>query len=266
MPSEEPSHQGLDSPAPRIVYIHIPKCGGTSVADALRQTYASRRLALIDRLRRRPPVQYTRIDAPATLRASRVVGMSLSALRSAVLAYHLALDRPGVVKGHVPFSREIGDAFGRRWSFITVLRDPVDRFFSEFFYNRYKQHDHFAVGADLEEYLRTDDATRTSSQLVNFLSGRPDDRSQPTGAEIARAVDNLEYFSVIGFMDDLEAFADRLSRAFKARPCFPITNRNPAPESATRIRSDSAIRMKVEELCQADIAVYQAARARLSRG
>jgi hypothetical protein len=182
------------SSPPCIAFIHIPKCGGTSVASALRRAYVPRLRSGLDKLLRRPAASYRNIPGAASTRASIATGLPLPVVRTALLSYHLALENPGIVCGHVPFSRSIGEMFASRWRFVTILRDPVDRFFSEYFYNRYKTGDHFRIREELPDYLDTPDAVRTSSQLVNFLTGRADNYRGPSSEEVETAKANLKYF------------------------------------------------------------------------
>ncbi|HEU4475248.1 MAG TPA: sulfotransferase family 2 domain-containing protein, partial [Methyloceanibacter sp.] len=165
----------------------------------------------------------------------------------------------GFIAGHVPFSRAAADAFGDQWQFITILREPISRFMSEYFYNRFKASYHFRVEEDLEPYLDTADARRTSTQLTNFLTGRRDEYATPTAAEVESAVENLRRFAVVGFVEDLKRFADDMAARFGRRPAIPHTNRNPAPEATRKREIDPALRERIAELNAADLEIYRRA-------
>ncbi len=40
-----------------------------------------------------------------------------------------------------------------QWDFLIVLSDPLDRFISEYVYNRFKKSDWVKVNMDVEEYF-----------------------------------------------------------------------------------------------------------------
>ena len=140
--------------------------------------------------------------------------LNLPEFQSSLLFYAMGLPRNGFIAGHVPFSRTAADAFGDQWHFITTLREPVSRFMSEYFYNRFKTSQYFRIEEDLEVYLDTADARRASTQLTNFLTGRRDAYAPPTAEEVERAIDNLRRFAVVGFVEDMKRFADDLAARF----------------------------------------------------
>jgi hypothetical protein len=66
---------------------------------------------------------------------------------------------------------------------------------------------------------------------------------------------------VIGFVDDMETFAERMAACFGKRPVLRVRNTSPASESERRISSNADIRRRVALLCEADAELYRTARA-----
>lgn len=59
------------------------------------------------------------------------------------------------VSGHFAFSELVHGRFGDRWESVTIMRDPVTRWFSHYFFNRYKPDEHFRIHDDLGSFLET---------------------------------------------------------------------------------------------------------------
>lgn len=247
------------SARPRLVFIHIPKCAGSAVTGAIRRAYFPVHRELLSRLRGRSGYAYDAIRVESSAAAARLLGLNLSKLHAALLLYAMGLPKNGFIAGHVPFCRAAADAFGEEWQFVTILREPVSRFMSEYLYNRFKTSEHYRVEEELDAYLNTADARRTSTQITNFLTGRTDEYATPTVRDVDAALDNLRRFAVIGFLDDLDHFADTMAERFGKRPAIGHTNRNPAPEKSRQRALDAALHERIVELCAADMEIYRRA-------
>ena len=105
---------------PRICFIHIPKCGSTSIYNALRKHVPQ------DRIR------HLQVDAVS--KAAETVGRGLE-YRSDILAYHLFCEDVDIVFGHYQVTATLIDAHPE-YEFVTVLREPVSNFLSNFYYSR----------------------------------------------------------------------------------------------------------------------------------
>ena len=206
----------------------------------------------------------TRSKFEASTAAARLLGVNLSELHAALLLYAMGLPKNGFISGHVPFCRAAADAFGEQWQFVTVLREPVSRFMSEYLYNRFKMSQHFRVEEGLEAYLDTADARRTSTQITNFLTGRRDAYAAPTDRDVDAALDNLRRFAVVGLLEDLNRFASDIAARFGHRPAIPHTNQSPVPASERDQDIDPAIRNRIAELCVADVEIYRRAQQMLA--
>ncbi|HUR77938.1 MAG TPA: sulfotransferase family 2 domain-containing protein [Acidimicrobiales bacterium] len=233
----------------RVCFFHVPKCGGLSVTSSMRRRYA-----VSDHLRGR----LTSIAAGPSRQAADLQGTDLVEYRKDLLAYFLAREDLRFVTGHVGCSKQIVDAFAGRWKFVTVLRDPVERFVSEYFYNRYKESEHFKTRLSLEEYL--DDAIgRFSAQTyLNLFSGLP--RSAPDDERIDDALANLSRFDLIGYLDDMSSFRERFA-ALTGVPLAEVRNNaNPAPDYEQQRTQSPAVLSAIESLCAADVELFQRVR------
>lgn len=243
----------------RIAFIHIPKCAGTSVVQSIRETYFPRHRRLVSMLSGKGGYRTVTIGAQTSARAAEAIGESLQASRSVLLYYFLSDRSIAYVTGHVPFSDAIGREFAGKWDFVTIVRNPIERFFSEYFYNRFKPQEHFRVEAELDEFLETPEAVRQSSQLVNFLTGRRDVYKPPSDQEVALAIRNLQMFAVVGATESMDSFANGMGLRFGAQLRLRHVNRNPAPPELLKQKADPAFRSRVEALSAGDEEVYRAA-------
>ena len=243
----------LGSPQERIVFVHIPKCGGTSVKNAITRKFGYGR----DRFGGRGILN---ISAVASKRAATAAGMTSERFREHLLLFGMA--HPGVrfISGHISFSHIGQKEFGDTWRFVTLLREPVSKWFSQYFYNRYKKSEHSRVEEELEEFLDTPTAAAYGSDYVRLLSSVEDD---PTSREaINSALENLARFSVLGVLEDMERFREsfRSNLGFDIR--VGVTNRNPVSAKKQDSRITPEIRRRVEGLCAANSEVYEAVRIR----
>lgn len=109
----------------RFVYHHVPKCGGTSVARALRKRYMLSQVTV-------KPEESFRTFEVVTGRSDRAqMLIDVAALREQMLLYHL-FDNICCISLHVAFSETAHQKFSGHYKFITVLREPVSRFISHF--------------------------------------------------------------------------------------------------------------------------------------
>ena len=116
-----PSHDADDQ---RIFFLHLPKCGDVSVNMAMRRAFGAQK---VDGL-----------NPNASRRVAERRGKDLRRFRTSLLFYYMAMENVNVISGHFSWNDDVYEQFSKKWAYVTVLRDPIRRWFSHYFYNRHK--------------------------------------------------------------------------------------------------------------------------------
>lgn len=241
-----------------VLFHHVPKCAGTSVSRGLRIRYA---------------LSQASIAAPATAdvvaAAPRYSSLSedeqlneLRKFRIRLLQYYLWQDYR-FVGGHVPFSDAAYNRYRTRYKFITVLREPVERFISQYYFDLHRDH-HARVEVSLDEYLETRTAWITANRYSEYFCGHEAFAPDDTEANVRAAVDNLEKFDVVGFTDRMNDFSRRIKETLGVSVRFRRARVARTPTSARARDIAPHTRKKIERLCAADLEIFESARRRFA--
>lgn len=95
----------------RIIYIHVPKCGGSSFGAALRPRHFMSQ-AVID----------LHPGDPALPAERRLLA---DYARRRTQLHHLVHQKTRMISGHVQYDPQLHDGAARDYRFVTLLRDPV---------------------------------------------------------------------------------------------------------------------------------------------
>jgi hypothetical protein len=241
-----------------IVYVHVPKCAGSSVERALRSKYRlSRKL----------------IDSEASFSAAaKELGVSpdddnrhsilqkASEMRRNLLHYYLA---KGVkcITGHAPLGGNTIASYSEAYDFATVLRDPEQRFHSHLAYNLNGGGGHGAINEEIDSFLERPRAVTMGALYVKYFSGLPMNDDFSTRAAIEASQKALEKMAVVGFVDAMDDFADDLTCLTGSQ--ISIGLHNPTEKNRKQaLQLNDAQKARIKLLVAPDREIYDWARKR----
>lgn len=238
-----------------IVFHHVPKCGGTSVGRAIRwRFFLSQATIHAGPAFRATAATLDTADRLAIREASRV-------FRERLLLYHLDLG-VSCIAAHVRYSPVAARIHGDRYGFVTVLREPVERFLSHYRFSYRRAGGHLAIQEPLEEFLATPLARSYGAIYSDYFSGLAPGQDITTPAAVASACENLSAFAAVGFLDRLDELRERLKREFGIAPRIGHANRTPDARRRATEEIPPALLERVRDLCAPDLAVWEAMRRR----
>lgn len=238
---EEVVHQTGSAASPRagdteesVIFLHLPKTAGTTVNRLIEWEYPLTRMYSIDPVFSEWSVAHLRKLPPERLKKIRMF------------------------KGHMTFG--LHEVFPQTATYITVLRDPVDRMISAYYFMRnYKLHPLYwkfrRERWTLEDFVRRTPRENVQCKIVAGAEYR-----EPCTAEICeKAKENLlRYFSVVGLSERLEESLALMKLRFgwklRRYSSFNVTRTRPKKADVPRSTLDL-----IEEKNSFDISLYECA-------
>jgi hypothetical protein len=243
----------------KICFIHIPKCGGTSIHRAIKSQYQSSAFV--------KEKSIFKLDSAASFQAAeKLYGNIVSnesiddrhifKLRNDLLMYYMAKRSTNYISGHFAFNLDVYNHFSRDYAFVTVLRNPVQRWISSYFFNRYKRDKHRKVDVNIDDYLETKFAESQGYEYVKFLGGVSDINDYSSEAAVERAKENLSKFSLVGFIEQRKDLIEKFNSLLSEELKIDNLNRNPVRRSRQRNYLTPEVTSRIEKICRPDIEVY----------
>lgn len=222
-------------PAPRLIYFHLPKCGGSTFGAALRLRYFWSQATIGQ--------QITRSPGPETP-AQRKARMEKEYDQRGAILRRLVGRSVRCISAHVRYEAAFMDSAAQDYLRVTLLRDPVERFVSHYTYLQRRHPDPDRPGT-LAGFLDTEDAERLGRQYLFYFGGAQ--------ADVGQAIKTLRGFDLVGDLGQSQRFRADLNRM--AGPLPNLGARNQAP-AGTAVPAD--LRTRIEALCREDRAIYDA--------
>lgn len=232
----------------RIFFFHIAKCGGTSIGQAIETAYKPWRPAQAEAV--------FRLDERAVRFAEEHSVGSGNDVRRDLLNYALSLPHVRCAIGHFHFSNAAFEKYREDWAFVTVLRNPVERWLSHYSYNR-DAGSRFSIDMPLERFVETDLAASFGRAFVDEVTDDLDKNDLPVSAVLDLAVARYKAFALVGAIENTSDFAERFKRKFGH--ALNVKRLNVTSEdkrvNAQAIRPE--LLQRIVKLCEPDLRLYE---------
>lgn len=265
----------------KFAFVHVPKSGGISIDLAMREQFARpgearfSREGAIEMSLATFNKEITDLDSIAQFSDHHAQQLN------GLLAYHLAQNWQ-YISGHVSTNQHIIENFAQRYHFITVLREPVSRFISNYIYNKLTN----SLPIMAPNNLNSDNliaevdrilAHRRGWQMANVMSMCITGRFAKDVADAQKIqsefADNLAAYKVVGFLDNLDSFSKQIKQLSNKQ--INIGNHNTTDsfldEKKQHVKStlqnyfnEPNVKAQLEHLCRFDIENYQRAKEKYS--
>jgi sulfotransferase famil protein len=246
---------------PTIVFLHIPKTAGLTLRELIRRQYPKSQVLVPHQPRGRGREDYLRFlrDGGEAPEAGRPRNESFRGLLRAMPRERLEEAR--VVMGHFWFG--LHEELPGPSTYITVVRDPIDRVLSMYFH-RATRH---GLGMSVEEFVRAERDIHLDNDQVRRLANTDegDIRFGPCTPEMyERAVRNVEeHVSVIGVTERFDDMVLALGKRFGWRR-LAYVSRNVAPGRPRREELDRDVLRLLEGHNEYDLELHRLAQARFA--
>lgn len=242
----------------KCLFMHVPKCGGTSVAEALYATVPlEEKIGLLPSNAVRESQSFLHLGEfdLARFHDEGEEAEKLAAFREQLVLMHLAYESR-LVHGHFLFTPRIKQlAMAKGYDPITILRSPVDRTISNY---RMALRNKMFEGS-FDAFLESEMGRRMALHTLRYFSGRVSISPEDEGEALLDAKANLALFPVIGFLDDLDKFSESFRDNFGVRPRIPHFNKG----TGSGLDLGPATVRRLETLCAPDHEIYELAKAQV---
>lgn len=189
---------------------------------------------------------------------------SLSSQEQRIRTLKRWMNEPSIcwISGHFRVEAELLDEYKSNVHFLTLLRDPVRRWISHYFYNAYKKRKHYRIDENIEEFIDSERAKSYGRDYVSLLSGHRNVTSENLDSAIDSACRNLHLMNFVGITEHMESLEAYLSYLYDTDIKFSSRRASPVSKQFRDSVLTTEIRQKIFDVCAPDRAVYEYALSR----
>ncbi|VXC91840.1 conserved hypothetical protein [Oceanicaulis sp. 350] len=222
----------------RLVFVHIPKCGGTSLSHVLRWKFL---------------FSNKKIDEVAATLSCPYPPYSKNYEFKANLVKYYLNSGAHYVEGHFPFSDALWEGFKNDTNFVTLMRDPVSRVISHYNY------DPMLNSLPPDEFLRSELSSYAANLYGHFLGELKFDERPSNLDHVEKSIANLEKINAI-ILEQPRSMESVFSQLGLRPGKLPKRNsRSAAPAPVRQVEFTEKQKAMIRDICEGDIAIYNAA-------
>lgn len=231
----------------KIIFIHPPKCGGTSVEKLLQQAFGVGE----------------ELSPFASREAANKLNISMQSLREILLAYQIYRSDKPLILGHYWYSERLLKGKADDFDLITILRNPRDRLLSQYYYNRHKKkQSHFGIKIELERWLEEPNAAFHANIYTHIFSGTHEpikemqNKNFPDPQNTDRAIQNLKNFVIVGIIEKQKEFEEKINLTYGIKSHLSRERPSPKADYLPFEAQPKNIQNKIDTLCAEDMRLY----------
>jgi hypothetical protein len=206
------------------------------------------------------------LDPIAAEAASRNLDIPGPKLREAILSYLAQRRDTRLITGHYYYSPRAFLGHEHEFDLITILRNPLDRVLSNYYFNRFREERaHFPIESELLEWLSTNQARAMAMVFTRMFVGDSDaavaltrcSRRDDVRSAVAGAIRNLGTFTIVGTLERLREFEVAVCQRYRIRNTIGHLRKSPRPDYPKFAAQPAAVQERLLELCEPDMAIYE---------
>ena len=207
------------------------------------------------------------LNHPASSEAAIRLGKDVLSYREELLNYFLAIDKNKLVMGHFKCTRATREHYQNSWHFVTLIREPINRWYSHYYFDRFREKNlHYKkTDLDLATYLSSEEGLQNARLYTRHFSGFVNNRDEINWAYAEEAADNVLNFNVYGVLDDLDTFSKKYESVIGTKLKIPYKNKNPKKNYRKENISEE-LRRRVEDFCKYDKFIYDKVKESIKLG
>jgi hypothetical protein len=193
----------------------------------------------------------------ASSKAAESLGKDVLAFREELLRFYLFDPGYKYVFGHFRCTSTTREIFQENWSFVTLIRDPVKRWLSHYYFDKFRTSNvsYNKTNLDLEQYLNSAEGLQNANMYLRHFTGFvPGDPLREN--LVVEAVENIQSFDAFGILEEMQLFA----RSYKALTGYTLkirtSNKNPK-RGYDNNNISTELMDRIKAINQYDIRIYE---------